>query len=64
MRDLATFLKPFQIMTKTQNDLQHPFNNSKPFEILGDTLNRCLPHLFKISTLLVRSQRTINFLKN
>jgi len=33
MKNLATFLKPCQTWTQTQNDLQFPLNNSKPLYI-------------------------------
>jgi hypothetical protein len=64
MRYLATFLKPPQTGTRTQNDLQLPLKNSKPLEILRDTSNMRLPHLLKLLALLMMSQIVITLKKN
>jgi hypothetical protein len=63
MRDLVTFLKSPQIGTRIQNDLQISFKNSKPLEILWDTLNICLPHLLKILALLMMITKSYQFQK-
>jgi hypothetical protein len=61
MSDLATFLKPPQVGTRTQNDLQLPLNNSKPLEILRDTLNMRLSHLLKLLALLMMITKNYHF---
>jgi hypothetical protein len=61
MTNFITFFKPPQIKTRKQNDLQLLLNNSKLLEILGDTLNICLPHLFKISALLMMIKNSYHF---
>jgi hypothetical protein len=48
MKDLVISLKPPQIGTWTQNDLQIHLNNYKPLEIFENTLNIYIPHLLKI----------------
>jgi len=63
MKDLAIFLKPAQIGTRTQNDLQLPFNNSKLLEFFRDTLNMCPPHLLKLLTLLMMITKSYHFKK-
>jgi len=61
MKNLVIFLKPCQTGTQTQNDLQFLLNNSKPLYILRNKLNICLPHLFKISSLLMMIRKTYQF---
>jgi hypothetical protein len=61
MKNLVTFLKPPQTRSWKQNDLQLLLNNSKPLDISRDTLNIILPHLFKISALLMMIKKIYHF---
>jgi len=63
MRELATSLKSLQTGTRTQNDLQLAFNNSKLLEILGDTLDICLLYIQNFSSIDVDHKRLLLFLK-